>query len=173
MTGESTAASLRPARESDYEAIAEALQHWWTLPGFDTEAAARERAALVPRLWLQHFAGTSFVAERDGRLVGFLLGFLSPDRRTEGYIHFIGVAPSARRVGVARALYERFFEICTVAGRERVRCVTTPGNTVSMHFHQSMGFEAEAGDLSIDGAQAKKDYDGPGLHRVAFVRALA
>jgi len=72
---------------------------WWTMPGFDTEAAARERAALVPRLWLQHFAGTSWIVERGGQLEGFLIAFLSPDRADEGYIHFVGVAP----IGGARA----------------------------------------------------------------------
>jgi hypothetical protein len=52
-------AQLRVATEADYAAVASAIQSWWTLPGLDTAAAARERAALVPRLWLQHFANTS------------------------------------------------------------------------------------------------------------------
>jgi len=67
---------LRRATEADYPAVASAIQSWWTLPGLDTVAAARERAALVPRLWLQHFASTSLIAERDGRLAGFLIGML-------------------------------------------------------------------------------------------------
>jgi hypothetical protein len=90
---------FRSATEADHAAVAAALQSWWTMPGFDTEAAARERAALVPRLWLQHFAGTSWIVERGGQLEGFLIAFLSPDRADEGYIHFVGVAP----IGGARA----------------------------------------------------------------------
>jgi GNAT superfamily N-acetyltransferase len=162
---------LRQAREEDYPAIAAGLQTWWTQPGM-SEAGARERAALVPRLWLQHFAGTSLVAEHDGRLIGFLIGFLSQDRPDEGYIHFVGVAPDARRASAGRALYQRFFETCRRAGRTRVRCITSPQNTLSIAFHTAMSFEVEPGTEGTDPVLAKADYDGPGVHRVAFVRAI-
>jgi len=162
---------LRQAREEDYPTIAAGLQTWWTQPGM-SEAGARERAALVPRLWLQHFAGTSLVAEHDGRLVGFLIGFLSQDRPDESYVHFVGVAPDARRASVGRSLYQRFFENGRRAGRTRVRCVTSPQNTLSVAFHSAMGFEVEPGTEGRGPVLAKADYDGPGVHRVAFVRAL-
>jgi predicted GNAT superfamily acetyltransferase len=163
-----TSPTLRPATEADYAAVAAAVQSWWTMPGFDSEAATRERAALVPRLWLQHFASTSTIAERGGQLEGFLIAFLSPDRADEGYIHFVGVAPDRRGQGIGRQLYERFFERCRHAGRRRVRCVTSPGNTNSIAFHEAMGFALErVGDAAV-----KPDYDGLGLARVAFVRAL-
>lgn len=162
---------LRQAREEDYPAIAAGLQTWWTLPGM-SEVGARERSALVPRLWLQHFAGTSFVAEHEGRLVGFLVGFFSQDRPEEGYIHFVGVAPDARRTSVGRSLYQRFFETCRRANRTRVRCVTSPQNTLSIAFHRAMGFEVEPGTEGTGQSFAKLDYDGPGVHRVAFVLGL-
>ncbi len=162
---------LRRAREDDYPAVATGLQTWWTQPGL-SEAGARERAALVPRLWLQHFAGTSLVAEQEGRLVGFLIGFLSPDQPGEGYIHFVGVAPDARRAHIGRQLYERFFETCRRAGRDHVRCITSPQNALSIAFHAAMGFEVEPGTEGAAPVLAKADYDGPGVHRVAFVRTL-
>jgi ribosomal protein S18 acetylase RimI-like enzyme len=162
---------LRQAREEDYPAIAAGLQTWWTQPGM-SEAGARERAALVPRLWLQHFAGTSLVAEHDGRLIGFLIGFLSQDRPDEGYIHFVGVAPDARRASAGRALYQRFFETCRRAGRTRVRCITSPQNTLSIAFHTALSFEVEPGTEGTGPVLAKADYDGPGVHRVAFVRTI-
>jgi ribosomal protein S18 acetylase RimI-like enzyme len=163
---------LRTAREDDYPAIAVALQTWWTMPGFESEAGARERAALVPRLWLQHFSGTSSVAELKSRLVGFLIGLLSPDRHDEGYIHFVGVAPDVRGVGIGRSLYERFFDVCRQAGRKHVRCVTSPRNLSSIAFHATMGFDAEQGTEGTGTVLAKIDYDGPGVHRVAFVRRI-
>jgi ribosomal protein S18 acetylase RimI-like enzyme len=162
-------AQLRGATEADYPAVATAIQTWWTLPGLDTPAAARERAALVPRLWLQHFAATSLLAERDGRLAGFLIGFLSQDRPAEGYIHFVGVAPDERGRGTGRRLYERFFAICRAARRDCVRCVTSPTNTLSIAFHEAMGFSIERSGEEL----AKPDYDGVGVPRVAFVRATA
>jgi ribosomal protein S18 acetylase RimI-like enzyme len=164
-----TPAQLRGAREADYPTVAAAIQAWWTQPGLDTPAAARERAALVPRLWLQHFAATSTIAERDGRLVGFLIAFLSQDRGDEGYIHFVGVAPDERGGGIGRQLYERFFATVRAAGRRWVRCVTSPTNTLSIAFHEAMGFAIERSG----GELAKPDYDGPGVPRVAFVRDCA
>jgi ribosomal protein S18 acetylase RimI-like enzyme len=164
-------AVLRPAREGDYPLVSGALRDWWQLPGFDA-ASARERSALVPRLWLQHFASTCLVAEQDGRFAGFLIGFLSPDRTDEGYIHFVGVAPDARGAGLGRALYERFFAICRDAGRSRVRCITSPHNAASIAFHRAMGFDVEAGTVGEGDVRAKADYDGPGVHRVTFVRGV-
>ena len=164
-----TPVQLRGAVEADYPAVAAAIQAWWTMPGLDTPAAARERAALVPRLWLQHFATTSLIAERDGRLVGFLIGFLSQDRLAESYIHFVGIAPDERGRGIGRQLYERLFAICLGAGRDCVRCVTSPTNTLSIAFHEAMGFAIERSG----GELAKPDYDGPGVPRVAFVRSTA
>ena len=41
--------------------------------------------AMLPRLFFEHFRDTSFVAEEDGEIVGFLCGFLSqtyPDQAT-------------------------------------------------------------------------------------------
>src|SRR5580658_6744370 len=151
---------IRTAGERDYPVIAGALQTWWTQPGM-TEAGARERAALVPRLWLQHFGSTSLVAERLSQFVGFLIGFLSPDRLDEGYIHFVGVAPDARGAGVGRSLYERFFDQCRRAGRRHVRCVTSPHNLSSIAFHAAMGFEVEPGSEGTGAVLAKADYDGP------------
>jgi len=163
---------IRTAREDDYPVIAGALQTWWTMPGFQSEAGARERAALVPRLWLQHFAGTSLVAEGKSQFVGFLIGFLSPGRPDEGYIHFVGVAPDARGTGIGRSLYERFFDVCARAGRTQVRCVTSPHNTSSIAFHTAMGFEVEPGSEGAGPVRTKADYDGPGVHRVALVRRI-
>jgi ribosomal protein S18 acetylase RimI-like enzyme len=87
----------------------------------------------------------------------------------DGYIHFVGVAPSQRGIGIARQLYERFFEQCWRTGRTRVRCVTSPTNTLSIAFHEAMGFEIERIGAEI----AKQDYDGPGVPRVTFVRSTS
>jgi ribosomal protein S18 acetylase RimI-like enzyme len=164
--------TLRAARESDYDALTTAIAAWWDLPAYSTDSAKRERAALTPRLWLQHFASTSLYAEREGELVGFLIGFVSPDHPDEAYIHFVGVRPDARARGLGRLLYERFFERSRALGRRRVRCVTSPTNHVSIAFHRTMGFSVEPGSVRVGDLDVKVDYDGPGLDRVAFVREL-
>jgi ribosomal protein S18 acetylase RimI-like enzyme len=163
---------IRRACEDDFDGIARALRDWWDQPGFDSELAIRERVSMVPRLWLQHFAGTSLIAEEAGELRGFLVGFVSADRRDEGYIHFVGVAPAARRAGVGKRLYERFFGVCRGAGCVRVRCVASPHNVLSVAFHTGMGFVVEPGPaMGVAGAYMP-DYDGPGIGRVRFVRGV-
>ena len=165
---------IRSATEADFERITAAIARWWDSPEMDTEAARRERSALVPRLYLQHFAETCFlVDDAAGQLMAFLIGFDSVSRPEEAYIHFVGVHPSARGRGVGRRLYEHFFDRSRAAGRRRIRCITSPQDSRSIAFHEAMGFTREAGDHTVDGVACKRDYDGPLLHRVAFVRAVA
>jgi ribosomal protein S18 acetylase RimI-like enzyme len=147
------AVEIRTAVPSDYERIVAVVDEWW---------GGRPMRPLLPRLFLDHFAATSLVAEDGGRLVGFLVGFLSPSRPDEAYIHFVGVRPDCRSGGLARAFYERFFDRARAEGRTVVRCVTSPVNEGSVAFHRKLGFEDEL----VEG------YDGPGADRVAFLKRL-
>ena len=122
-------------------------------------------APMLPKLFFLHFEGTSFVAEDDeGRLAGFLVGFLSQTDPADAYVHFVGVAPEQRGSGLGRELYERFFDATREAGRSTVRCVTSPANETSIAFHQALGFQV---DRVVD------DYDGPGESRVLLVKQLS
>jgi ribosomal protein S18 acetylase RimI-like enzyme len=94
---------------------------------------------------------------------GFLVGFHSADHPDEAYIHFVGVDPRQRKGGVARALYERFFEEAAAAGRTKVKAITSPANTGSIAFHRAMGFDVHA---------PQAGYDGPGQDRVRFEKTL-
>ena len=118
---------------------------------------------MLPKLFFVHFRDTSFVAERDGELAGFLVGFLSPAQPEDAYVHFMGVSPAERGTGLGRELYERFFTVARARGRNRVSCVTSPANIGSLAFHTALGFEPSA---------PQAGYDGPGEDRVVLTRAL-
>ncbi len=109
------------------------------------------------------FFGTSLIAEHDGELAGFLIGFLSPAKPLQAYIHFAGVAPAWRGAGLARSLYEQFFDRARQDGRTVVKAITSPQNGPSIAFHRAMGFTT---------SNPVKDYDGPSLDRVVFVRSV-
>ncbi len=146
----------RHANPSDYGRVIQHVNAWW---------GGRDMAPMLPKLFFLHFEGTSFVAEDDeGKLVAFLIGFLSQADPEEAYIHFVGVAPAQRSSGIGRELYDRFFAVVAKEGRTRVRCVTSPVNEGSVAFHESLGFVAE---------RVAEDYDGPGEDRVLFVKQLA
>lgn len=161
---------IRHASRSDYAVIKPAITAWWSES--HTPEQARELSMLFPPLFLQHFASTSWIAEDESGLAGFVVGFHSADHADEAYIHLTGVNPRLRGRGVARTLYDRFFEQARAAGRTTVRAVTSPHNTGSIGFHTSMGFAVAPGDTQAGGVSVHSDYDGPGLDRVCFVRRL-
>ncbi|MFE1174655.1 GNAT family N-acetyltransferase [Streptomyces sp. NPDC058773] len=164
--------TLRRPVPADHAQLQQALADWWD--GLGGEAGALQRQLLVPRLFLQHFADTSFLVERPDRtLHAFLIGFLSQTDPRAAYIHFVGVCPDGRREGIGSILYDRFFATARAAGRNQVRCITSPNNRNSIAYHSRMGFELEPGDrIDDDGVPVHGDYDGPGLDRVCFVRQL-
>lgn len=55
-------------------------------------------------LFADHFAETCVLAERDGRIVGIVVGFMSPRRPGSVFVWQIGVAASERGRGLAKAL---------------------------------------------------------------------
>ena len=158
--------TFRRPTEADYSRISRVMDDWW---------GGRSMAGMLPRLWLQHFTGTSWLAEtEDGALAGFLIGFMSPDQADTAYCHFIGTNPNLRKRGLGRALYERFFADARAAGRTRVRAITWPANRLSLAFHRAMGFEVREGDgtQNLYGTPAQPAYDFGREDRAILVREL-
>ena len=149
-----TELQIRRAGPADYPRVIQVLDEWW---------GGRRMRDMLPKLFFVHFADTSFVAERDGELAGFLVGFLSQSEPDEAYVHFVGVSPDERGTGLGRELYERFFAVARDQGRRRVTCVTSPANAGSLAFHEAIGFEP---------GPPQADYDGPGEDRVVLTRGL-
>jgi len=145
--------TVRAARPADYDAIIAVVDDWW----------GRAMSAGLPRLFLDHFFDTSLIAEHDGELAGFLIGFMSAAQPQQAYIHYLAVAPAWRRSGLARRLYEQFFDRARRDGRTVVKAITSPQNATSIAYHRAMGFTV---------SDPVKDYDGPSLDRVVFAREI-
>ena len=166
MTGVAEDIAFRRPVEADHARLVELVDEWW---------GGRRMRLLLPRLWLQHFTGTSWIAERaDGRLAGFLIGFISQDHPDTAYVHMVATNPNGRRAGLGRELYERFVDDVRGRGVARVKAVTWPGNRVSVAFHTSIGFRIDEGlgTQRLYGTPAYADYDGDGEDRVVFIRDL-
>lgn len=152
--------AIRHARPDDHPRIIEVVDSWW---------GGRRMSALVPSLFLEHFSGTSYVAETDdGALAGFLIGFVSQDRPDEAYVHFVGVHPELRGERLGQRLHDSFAEQVSGLGVRRVRAVTSTVNTASVAFHTSIGFVVEGVDAPV-AADGVDDVDG----HVRMVRELA
>lgn len=156
----------RHPTEADYDAVVRVVDDWW---GGD-----RHMDVLLPRLWFQHFTGTSWLAEDDGRLVGFLVGFQSPDRPAEAYVHMVASHPNQRTRGIARALYERFFAEMRERGVATVKAITWPGNRRSVAFHRAIGFDVDdgPGTQNLYGTAAFAEYDYGREDRVVLTRSI-
>ena len=157
---------FRRPTEADYEAISRVIDDWW---------GGRQLDHLLPRLWLQHFTGTSWLAEaNEGRLAGFLIGFHSPDKPDVAYCHLIATNPNLRRRSIGRALYERFFEDARAAGRRTVTAITWPANRASIAFHTALGFEVQrgTGSQNLYGTPAQAGYDFDREDRAILIRSI-
>ncbi|GAB2571926.1 GNAT family N-acetyltransferase [Gracilibacillus alcaliphilus] len=154
---------IRTVRSADYNTVSPLINDWW---------GGRQMSDMLPRLFFDHFNDTSFIAEVDEEVVGFLIGFLSQTYPKEAYIHFVGVHPHHRKQKIGRVLYQQFFAKAQLENCTKIRCVTSPVNKVSIAYHQRMGFAIESGDKSIDGIPVSTDYDGSGRDRVLFVKEL-
>lgn len=126
----------------------------------------------LPKLFFRHFEDASFAIEGDGEIIAFLIGFASQSRHGEAYIHFAGVHPEHRGRGIAKALYERFFDEVRKRGRRTVRCITSPANEASIAFHRSLGFGIVDGEGESGGVPVHLDYDGDGSPKVVFTKDI-
>lgn len=165
-TRKTGALRFRRPTEDDYLRVVRIVDDWWD---------GRAIHVLLPRFWFQHFTGTSWLAEdKAGRLAGFLVGFISPDRPGVAYCHMIASDPNLRRAGVGRRLYERFFADARAAGAREVHAITWPGNRTSVAFHRSLGFAAKDGPgmQILYGTAAMAGYDYGSEDRVLFIREL-
>lgn len=154
---------IRHATLEDHARIIAVMPDWWD---------GRDLRASVPKLFFNHFRNTSFTAEQDGKLIGFLIGFMSQSESHEAYIHFAGVHPKFRIRGLGRSLFEHFFALSRKNGRTVVRSCTSPVNKDSIKFHKKMGFTIEPGDTVINDIPVTLDYNRPGDHKVLFTKLL-
>ncbi len=155
--------TTRKAKSSDHDSVIAALQSWW---------GGRDLTAMLPKLFLNHFNDTSFMIEKRGQMIGFLIGFMSPALKNEAYVHFMGIHPDFRNKGLGKTVYEHFFKICRNQNRRVIRACTSPVNKGSVAFHQKIGFRVESGDDEIDGLPVTRNYNRPGDHKVLFTKFI-
>ena len=103
---------IRQLSTADYPFVISVIDQWW---------GGRQMADKLPRLFFEHFTDTSFAADRDGKLAGFL-----PVQDWRG-LHslFVGVDPAERGNGLGRLLYETFYQAAEARGCVLVRAVTS------------------------------------------------
>ena len=155
--------TIRNSEPSDHHAIINVLKDWW---------GGRDLTWMLPRLFLIHFCNTSFIIEKNDRLIAFLIGFLSQSNKDEGYIHFAGVHPDYHGIGIGEYLYEQFYKVCKENKCDTVRACTSPVNKGSIEFHKRIGFYLERGNSKFDDIPVTLDYNKPNDPKVLFRKRI-
>ncbi|WP_330457055.1 diaminobutyrate acetyltransferase [Streptomyces sp. NBC_00820] len=90
-------------------------------------------------LWCRDFAGTSAVArDEDGRPVGFVTGYVRPERPRTLLVWQVAVDPAHRGRGIAAALLDGLTaRLAAERGITGVETTITPGNTASERLFSS------------------------------------
>lgn len=153
----------RSAEAGDAAAVAQAIDEWW--PG------KHMVHAVCPQLF-EHLGDTCTIVEQDGALIGFLVGFVSQRMPETGYVHYAGVLPEKRGLGIGRELYRRFAEAATARGCSRLYAETGAWNVTSIAFHQRLGFVLAPGDETVGGLPVHHDAAGVGFDFVVMVMSL-
>lgn len=141
----------RALAKADYDYIVKVIDQWWGGP----------TSALAHPIFFYELGEQARVVEAEGRVVGFLFGFIAPGSPV-GYVHLVGIHPDYRRKHVGSMLYRAFEEACLAAGCTTMKAITTLGNDGSVRFHEALGWAVEE----------VGDYAGPGRARVVFSKSL-
>jgi len=150
--------SIREMTEKDLAALVQ----------IDKRITGRDRASSWPQKVSSHFATyyppLSFVAETDGKVVGFILGVIMGAEYSlplSGWINIIGVHPDYQGRGVGRMLTQAFIDGCRHRGI-KTRLMVRQGDERLKKMLMSLGFEqGELVDFVKGFAVEKR---GPGSH---------
>lgn len=143
---------IRGITKGDFDHVVSVLDRWWGGP-------SREQAHPI---FFYELGEHALIADDEGEVIGFLLGFVSPVAPRVAYVHLVGIHPEHRRRGVGKRLYEVFTERAREAGASRVKAITNVGNEGSIEFHRALGF-----DVTED-----PHYAGPSRTRIVFTKEL-
>ncbi|MGW0040436.1 diaminobutyrate acetyltransferase [Rhodococcus sp. NPDC003348] len=83
-------------------------------------------------LWCRDFHDSSTVAEIDGRVVGFVTGFVRPQDPQTVFVWQVAVDESARGQGVAAAMLGDLLDHLAHQGITRLETTISPDNTASI-----------------------------------------
>ena len=127
---------IRGMTERDFTGIDEVDKR---ITGREWAGAGIRRAS--SHFW-NYYAPLSFVAEMEGRIVGFVIGSMGGPEHSlpvSGWVNIIGVDPDYQGRGIGRALLKSFVDVCETS-RIPSRMII-PRNE---HFEKillAMGFE--------------------------------
>jgi ribosomal-protein-alanine N-acetyltransferase len=148
------AATIRPVTFADIEALY-ALDQICFEPGI-----AYSRGEL--RRFLGIATAQGILADREGALAGFAVGYLT--RRRTAHVVTLDVGPEDRRRGLGKALLEALLGRLARAGALEARLEVSTENTGAIAFYEKLEFRVR---------RPLPDYYGPGRGALEMERDLS
>ncbi|BBP45163.1 L-2,4-diaminobutyric acid acetyltransferase [Thiosulfatimonas sediminis] len=121
-----------------------------------------------------HFAQTCVVAEKDGQLLGFVSGYLRPDKPTELFVWQLAVVEAGRGQGIAkRLLQQQLLQALKQQPKlQSISATISPGNHASQsvfkRFAQAYGLTIGIQPFLSTAHFAGQDHDPEDEYRLAF-----
>jgi GNAT superfamily N-acetyltransferase len=144
--------SVRPAAPNDIPPLLALVRRYWEFEGIEGFAALRIELVLQ-RLLAEPRLGAIWVAESDGRLVGYLIAVLVLSVEHRGLMAEIDeffVLPEARSRGVGRQLLAAAETALAARGCVRLQLQLALANSEARAFYQRRGYTARAGYELLD-----------------------
>ena len=161
-------AAIRPAREEEFV----------DLQGFVAGCPPLEPyAEHMYRILLRHFGSCSTVAEDGGRMLGFVMGFVSHRFPGTYFLWQIGVAPDLQGSGLGRRLLADLEGRLLRDGVRRIEVTIDPMNDPSRRLFEHTGYvnisDRVANPVEVNRQIAAADFYRPSRHFMVFEKHLA
>ncbi len=89
-------------------------------------------------LWCRDFTGTSVVAEVDGRVVGFVIGYLRPEAPDTVFVWQVAVEQAQQGLGTGTALIQHLLDTVAPHGVSVLETTIAPDNPGSIAMFSSV-----------------------------------
>lgn len=121
-------------------------------------------------LFGEHFGDSSIVAERDGKVRGFVTGFRPPNKPDSLFVWQIGVANSDRGRGLGSVLLQELLERESCEGVRYLEATVTPSNKPSSslfrRFATKIGVKCRVSDAFASDLFPGDDHEREDLFRI-------
>lgn len=111
-------------------------------------------------LQCSHFANTSVAAEKSGSLVGFISGYIIPDRPDTLFIWQVAVSDQARGLGLASRMLEHILNRSRSTSIQYLETTITQENDASWALFKRLSRSYSANFTSSIWMDRDKHFDG-------------
>ncbi|WP_019530813.1 diaminobutyrate acetyltransferase [Dasania marina] len=107
-----------------------------------------------------HFASTSVAAEKDGEIVGFVSGYLLPNRPNTLFIWQVAVSEEARGRGLGKKMLQHIVNRQRGSGVKYIETTITEDNDASWGLFKVFAKLVNADLQAVDWLDALEHFDG-------------